>query len=93
DITLSVDAASQPDDTPFTARAGPAAGIVAMRIMMETMARENLAQAMPNVFVKARQKPVKITDFWRTDRFLSDMAPLRQETREKLGCALADFPS
>ena len=92
DLTLAVDAATEPSDVPFTARGGPGASIVAMRIMMERMAQDNLDRHQPDILIRARQKPVKITDFWRAERLMAEMAPLRQEAREKLEAAVDRLP-
>ena len=84
DLTLAVDAATEPSHAPFTAQVGAAASIAAMRIMMERMAEENIARHPPDILIRARLKPVKLTEFWRAKSLLEDMADLRDQTRKAL---------
>lgn len=89
DLTMAVDVATAPVEVSTVAPNQIAAGLGAMRIMMERMARATLRQYPPDILINVRGRHHNLFDIWNAERILADVSDVRADARKRIEEALA----
>ncbi len=89
DLTMAVDVATAPIAESADPPSQIAAGMGAMRIMMERMVASTLREHAPDILINVRGRHHNLFDIWNAERILADVSDVRDEARRRLKVALA----